>query len=82
MNEIDIKLARLRELMAQKKLDAVVLQNMPDKHWVQITSILYETDCPLVPRRPLPPGTRLKVRIEMVFPREGSLRVTPVLDED
>ncbi len=26
MNEIDIKLARLRELMAQKKLDAVVLQ--------------------------------------------------------
>jgi exoribonuclease-2 len=64
------------------ELDAVVLQNLPDKHLVQISSILYETDCPLVPRRPLPPGTRLKVRIEMVFPREGSLRVTPVLDED
>ena len=30
----------------------------------------------------LSPGTRLKVRIEMVFPREQGLGVTPVLDED
>lgn len=63
------------------ELDAVVLQNLPDKHIVQIVPILYETDCPLVPRRPLPPGTRLKVRIELAWPREGTLRVTPVLDD-
>lgn len=64
------------------EMDAVVLQNLPDKHLVQIIPVLYETDCPLVPKRPLPPGTRLKVRIELVWPREGSLRVTPVLDEE
>lgn len=64
------------------ELDAVVLQNFPDKHWVQLSSILYETDCPLIPKKPLSPGTRLKVRIETVFPREQGLRVTPVLDED
>jgi exoribonuclease II len=63
------------------ELDAVVLQNLPDKHLVQIIPILYETDCPLVPRRPLPPGSRLKVRIELAWPREGTVRVTPVLDD-
>lgn len=64
------------------ELDAVVLANYPDKHWVQLSSILYETDCPLIPKHPLSPGTKLKVRIEMVFPREQGLRVTPVLEED
>ena len=64
------------------EMDAVVLQNYPDKHWVQICSILYETDCPLIPKKPLSPGTRLKVRIELVWPREQSLRVTPVLDDE
>lgn len=64
------------------ELDAVVLQNLPDKHLVQIIPVLYECECPHVPRRPLPPGTRLKVRIEVVWPREQSVRVTPVLDED
>lgn len=64
------------------ELDAVVLSNYPDKHWIQLSSILYETDCPLIPKRPLSPGTKLKVRIETVFPREQGLRVTPVLDED
>lgn len=64
------------------ELDAVVLQNLPDKHLVQIIPVCYETDCPLVPRRPLPPGTRLKVRIEVAWPREQSLRVTPVLEDD
>ncbi|MBT9584870.1 RNB domain-containing ribonuclease, partial [bacterium] len=64
------------------ELDAVVLQNFPDKHWVQITPVLYETDCPLVPKRPLPPGTRFKVRIELVWPREQMVRVTPVLDDE
>lgn len=63
------------------ELDAVVLQNLPDKHLVQIIPIIYETDCPLVPRKPLPPGTRLKVRIELAWPREGTVRVTPVLDD-
>lgn len=64
------------------EMDAVVLSNFPDKHWIQLSSILYETDCPLIPKKPLSPGTRLKVRIETVFPREQGLRVTPVLDDD
>jgi len=64
------------------EMDAVVLANYPDKHWVQITPILYESDCPLIPKRPLSPGTRLKVRIEMVWPREQTLRVTPILEDD
>lgn len=64
------------------EMDAVVLQNLPDKHLVQILPVLYETDCPQVPRKPLPPGTRLKVKIEMVFPREQSVRVTPILEDE
>lgn len=73
---------RYLEQRRWQELDALVLQNMPDKHVVQITSILWETDCPLVPRRPLPPGTRLKVRIELVWPREQLVRVTPVMDDE
>ncbi|MBN9416190.1 MAG: RNB domain-containing ribonuclease [Candidatus Eremiobacteraeota bacterium] len=73
---------RYLESKRWSELDAVVLSNFPDKHWIQISSILYETDCPLIPKHPLSPGTKLKVRIEMVFPREQGLRVTPVLDED
>ncbi|HQV27667.1 MAG TPA: M24 family metallopeptidase [Thermoflexales bacterium] len=34
MSEIDIKLARLRELMAQKKLDAVILQRNSSFAWI------------------------------------------------
>lgn len=73
---------RFLEQKRWAELDAVVLQNLPDKHWVQLTSVLYELECPLVPRHPLPPGSRLKVRIELVWPREGTVRVTPVLEDD
>lgn len=64
------------------EMEAVILQNLPDKHLIQIVPVLYETDCPHVPRRPLSPGTRLKVKIEMVWPREQSVRVTPILEDD
>ncbi len=62
-----------------KELDAVVVANHPDKHIVQINDCLWETDCALVPGHPLPPGSPLQVRIEVVWPRDLIVRVTPVL---
>jgi exoribonuclease-2 len=64
------------------ELDAVVLQNFPDKHWVQLIPVAYECESPQVRGRPMPPGTRFKARIEMVWPREGTVRVTPILDDE
>ena len=65
-----------------QELDAVVVANHPDKHVVQLCGCLYETDCPHVPGHPLPPGTRLPVRIELVWPRDGVVRVSPVVAEE
>lgn len=64
------------------ELEAVVVANHPDKHVVQLTDCLWETECPHVPGRPLPPGTRIPVKIELVWPRDAVVRVTPVLSEE
>ncbi len=65
-----------------QETEAVVLTNLPDKHLVQLTQVLWETECPQVPGKPLPPGTYLPVRIELVFPRDRMVRVSPALDDD
>ncbi|MCR5660631.1 MAG: RNB domain-containing ribonuclease [bacterium] len=62
-----------------KELNAVVVANHPDKHIVQINDCLWETECALVPGHPLPPGSPLQVRIEVVWPRDQIVRVTPVV---
>jgi exoribonuclease II len=72
---------RYLEQRRHREFDAIVLANFPDKHIVQLQPIFFETDCPLIPGKPLPPGTRVKVRIENVFPRQESLRVSVVLDD-
>ncbi|MCA9796301.1 MAG: RNB domain-containing ribonuclease, partial [Candidatus Eremiobacteraeota bacterium] len=40
---------------------AVVLANLPDRHLVQLTDVLWETECPHIPGKPLPPGSQLSV---------------------
>ncbi|MBI3926030.1 MAG: RNB domain-containing ribonuclease [Armatimonadetes bacterium] len=74
----------LRYLEDQRwqELDAVVLQNLADKHIVQIVPVLWETDCPVIKGHRLPPGSPLKVRIELVWPRDRLVRVTPLLVDD
>ncbi len=71
----------LEERLWQEQ-DAVVVANHPDKHVVQLCDCLYETDCPHVPGRPLPPGSRIPVRIELVWPRDAVVRVSPVVSEE
>ncbi len=65
-----------------RELDAVVVANHPDKHVVQLCDCLFETDCPHVPGRPLPPGSRIPVRVELVWPRDVVVRVSPVISEE
>ena len=65
-----------------KEQEAVVVANHPDKHVVQLCDCLWETDCAHIPGRPLPPGTRIPVRIELVWPRDGVVRVSPVVADD
>lgn len=72
---------RFLEQRRHREFDAIVLANFPDKHIIQLQPIFFETDCPLVPGKPLPPGSRVKIRIENVFPRQESLRVSVVLDD-
>lgn len=70
---------RYLEQMTHQEMEAVVLQNLPDRHLLQIRELLWETTCPHVPGHPLPPGTILPVRIELVWPRDQVVRVTPVV---
>lgn len=72
---------RYLEQRRHQEFDAIVLANFPDKHIIQLQPIYFETECPHVPGRPLPPGTAIRVRIDNVFPRQESLRVSVVLDE-
>ena len=73
---------RYLEQRRWQEFDAIVLGNFPDKHVIQLLPILFETDCPHVPGRPLPPGSRIRVRIDVVWPRQESVRVSPLLEED
>ncbi len=70
----------LRYLEARRgqELDAIVLQNGPERNLVQLTEVLWETDCPHLPGTPFAPGQHLWVRIELVWPREGVVRLSPV----
>lgn len=70
----------LRYLEARRgqELDAVVLQNGAERNVVQLTEVLWETDCPHLAGQPFAPGQHLYVRIELVWPREGVVRVSPV----
>lgn len=65
-----------------QEIDAVVVANHPDKHIVQLCDCLFETECAHVPGKPLPPGSRIPVRIELVWPRDGVVRVSPVCSEE
>lgn len=62
-----------------QEVEAVVVANHPDKHIIQLVDCLWETECALVPGHPMPAGTRLLVRIELVWPRDSTVRVTPVV---
>jgi exoribonuclease-2 len=73
---------RFLEQRRYQEFDAIVLANFPDKHIIQLQPILFETDCPHVAGRPLTPGTRIRVRIDVVWPRQESVRVTPIFDEE
>lgn len=70
----------LRYLEARRgqELDAIVLQNGPERNLVQLTEVLWETDCPHLAGHPFAPGQHLWVRIELVWPREGVVRLSPV----
>ncbi len=65
-----------------QETDAVVVANHPDKHIVQLCDCLFETECAHVPGHPLPPGSRIPVRIELVWPRDNVVRVSPVGPEE
>lgn len=72
---------KLLESKRHQEMKAIVLANLPDKHWIQLVDVLWETDCPQIPNHPLPPGSEVFVQIETVFPRDRIVRVTPVADD-
>ena len=57
--------------------DATVLQVFSDRYHVQLVDTLVETDCPSLPG-PMQPGQVIQVKIELVWPREGVVRVSAV----
>ena len=57
--------------------DATVLQVFSDRYHVQLLHTLVETDCPSLPG-PVKPGDVIQVKIELVWPREGVVRVSAV----
>ena len=59
---------------------ATVLQVFPDRYHVQLHDTLVETDCPAVPGAGVVPGDAIEVKIELVWAREGVLRVSPMLE--
>lgn len=60
---------------------ATVLQTFPDRYHVQLNEVLVETDCPGVSGMPVKPGDVIQVKIELVWPRDGVLRVSAVRPE-
>ncbi|MBQ7503628.1 RNB domain-containing ribonuclease [bacterium] len=75
-------LLRYLEEHAWEDMEAVVLANHPDRHIVQLCNCLLESDCPQVPGHPLPPGTHIHVKIDLVWPRDNTLRLSPVVLQD
>lgn len=55
---------------------AHVLQVFPNRYHVQLEDTLAETDCPALAGTRVTPGDVLNVKIELVWPREGVLRVS------
>ncbi len=70
------------EKQERQAVEACVVANHPDKHIIQLCETLWETECALIPKHPLPPGTRLWVHIDLVWPRDQMVNVSPILDED
>ena len=70
------------EKQERQAVEACVVANHPDKHIIQLCETLWETECALIPNHPMPPGTRLWVRIDLVWPRDQTVNVSPILDED
>ncbi|MDO5295393.1 MAG: ribonuclease R [bacterium] len=75
-------LLRYLEKQERQAVEACVVANHPDKHIIQLSETLWETECSLVPKHPMPPGTRLWVRIDQVWPRDQTVNVSPIIDED
>ena len=73
---------RYLEKQQCQAVEACVVANHPDKHIVQLTDTLWETECALVPKHPMPPGTRLWVRIDLVWPRDQIVNVSPIVDDE
>ncbi|MEW6283516.1 MAG: ribonuclease R family protein, partial [Candidatus Eremiobacterota bacterium] len=69
---------RYLEERRSQEFEAVVLQNGPERNLVQISEVLWETDCPHLPGQPVSPGALLMVRLELVWPREGVVRLSPL----
>lgn len=58
---------------------AVVLQTFPERYHVQLVDTLVETDCSSVPGASVSPGDVIDVKVDLVFPRDGVVRVSALL---
>lgn len=70
---------RYLEEHSGEEMEAIVLANHPDKHIVQLCGCLLENECPHVPGHPLPPGTHIHVKIDLVWPRDCTVRLSPIV---
>ncbi|MGM9991739.1 MAG: ribonuclease catalytic domain-containing protein [Candidatus Bruticola sp.] len=70
---------RYLEEHSGEEMEAIVLANHPDKHIVQLCGCLLENECPHVPGCPLPPGTHIHVKIDLVWPRDCTVRLSPIV---
>lgn len=70
---------RYLEEHSGEEMEAIVLANHPDKHIVQLCNCLLENECPHVPGCPLPPGTHIHVKIDLVWPRDCTVRLSPIV---
>lgn len=72
-------LLRYLEAHTGEEMEAVVLANCPEKHVIQLCGCLYEGECAHVPGHPLPPGTHIHVNIDLVHPRDFTLRMSAIV---
>lgn len=73
---------RYLEEHSKEEMEAIVLANHPDKHIVQLCNCLWENECPHVPGHPLPPGSRIHVKIDLVWPRDATVRLSPIVEKE
>jgi len=67
---------RYLEGLTGMEAEAAVLRVFPDKMIVQLVETLWETDCPKARSLEIRPGDEIIVSIELVWPREGIVRLS------